>query len=498
MSAVPALFAALSMGFSSRSPGRPDQHPASRPRKQHANRIQRMGRNGARTCRGRAAADAAQGRHPRGEPRLRARRTTGSSSTRPSTTSATTSCASRITPSCAAPSRRASGPTASRRPGADPGRRHPAARAGSHPRLGGGARPLRDQRPADRGRPQPVPHLDAGLRRQAAAVEAAPPAARGGAARLPDPAARHRARPAGVPRLRVVGRDRPRAAVRGHARDRRRRVRARRRGDRRRSSREAGDAGRRRARWRSSALHRCPASTPSISGSGRALALGIGGGGDVVGALGAAIHCRALGVPSVVGGVTWERRPIDPQPGPARGWTRSPSRSGACRTAPCSPALTPAPRGAPISRRPAWPGTLERRRSSWRSTVGRPAIADGLAEAAAARRRRTSLLFVDVGGDVLGDGTEPGLASPLCDAVMLAAGALLAAARAPDRRRRLRSVLRRRADARGAARPPGPRRRRRRAARRARNRPGHGGRARRSRGRGPDRGQRPGDPLRTR
>ena len=32
---------------------------------------------------------------------------------------------------------------------------------------------------------------------------------------------------------------------------------------------------------------------------------------------------------------------------------------------------------------------------------------------------------MDVGGDVLGDGTEPGLASPLCDAVMLAAGALL-------------------------------------------------------------------------
>jgi hypothetical protein len=31
------------------------------------------------------------------------------------------------------------------------------------------------------------------------------------------------------------------------------------------------------------------------------------------------------------------------------------------------------------------------------------------------------LIGVDVGGDVLGDGTEAGLASPLCDAVMLAA-----------------------------------------------------------------------------
>jgi len=37
------------------------------------------------------------------------------------------------------------------------------------------------------------------------------------------------------------------------------------------------------------------------------------------------------------------------------------------------------------------------------------------------------VVMIDVGGDVLGDGTEPGLASPLCDAVMLAAGALLEA-----------------------------------------------------------------------
>jgi hypothetical protein len=36
------------------------------------------------------------------------------------------------------------------------------------------------------------------------------------------------------------------------------------------------------------------------------------------------------------------------------------------------------------------------------------------------------VVLVDVGGDALAHGGEPGLASPLCDAVMLAAGAILA------------------------------------------------------------------------
>ncbi|HEU4977338.1 MAG TPA: DUF1152 domain-containing protein, partial [Solirubrobacteraceae bacterium] len=44
--------------------------------------------------------------------------------------------------------------------------------------------------------------------------------------------------------------------------------------------------------------------------------LGIGGGGDVVGALAAAGIAAELGTPASVGGLTWERRPVDPLPGP--------------------------------------------------------------------------------------------------------------------------------------------------------------------------------------
>src|SRR4051794_12058346 len=51
----------------------------------------------------------------------------------------------------------------------------------------------------------------------------------------------------------------------------------------------------------------------------RPLVIGIGGGGDVVGALAVAEHCRLFhGANPIVGGVTWERTPIDPEPGPRR------------------------------------------------------------------------------------------------------------------------------------------------------------------------------------
>ena len=55
-----------------------------------------------------------------------------------------------------------------------------------------------------------------------------------------------------------------------------------------------------------------------LSAARRPLVLGIGGGGDVVGALATAEACRAHGARPVVGGVTWERRPIDPRPGPGQ------------------------------------------------------------------------------------------------------------------------------------------------------------------------------------
>jgi hypothetical protein len=190
-----------------------------------------------------------------------------------------------------------------------------------------------------------------------------------------------------------------------------------------------------------------PAAVPAaLREARRPLCLGIGGGGDVVGALATAEHCRIeYGARPVLGGVTWERRPIDPEPGPRRsaeieGARVLGSEAGAER------------RGADAGRRAsataATPILLASAHTRVRSsgvrfaesrmaellgeeTVlvdanhGPAAIAAGLGEAADALGCDL-VVFVDVGGDVLAHGDEPGLASPLCDSVLLAAAVHMA------------------------------------------------------------------------
>ncbi len=156
----------------------------------------------------------------------------------------------------------------------------------------------------------------------------------------------------------------------------------------------------------------------------RALAIGIGGGGDVVGALAVAECARALGGDAVLGGVTWERRPIDPLPG-ARSITELRDAEVLHPAAALATAETTGPGGFHFaeSRMAALTG-------AWVALIdpnpGPAAIADGIA-AVAERLECDLVVLVDVGGDVLAHGHEPGLSSPLCDAVMLAAAPLLRA-----------------------------------------------------------------------
>jgi hypothetical protein len=158
----------------------------------------------------------------------------------------------------------------------------------------------------------------------------------------------------------------------------------------------------------------------------RPLVIGIGGGGDVVGALATAELARRYDdADPVLGGMAWERRPIDPAPGP-----RSREEiEGAEELAPGILLAGPGTRvrGSGVrfaeSRMAEFLGaptvlvTLDR---------GPAAVAEGLREALAVLGC-DALVLIDVGGDVLATGQEPGLRSPLCDAMMLAAGARLAA-----------------------------------------------------------------------
>ncbi|MFL5861594.1 MAG: DUF1152 domain-containing protein [Solirubrobacteraceae bacterium] len=166
-----------------------------------------------------------------------------------------------------------------------------------------------------------------------------------------------------------------------------------------------------------------------LRASHRPLVIGMGGGGDVVGAMATAEAMRLYDdAQPLIGGLTWERRPIDPVPGPRQtdeitgGWEiahgillAGPSTGVRDRDVHFAEARMAAYLGRP---------------TVLVDINGGPAtVADGLNRALTALDRDL-LVFIDVGGDVLAQGDEPGLRSPLCDALMLAAaGRLLAAGR---------------------------------------------------------------------
>ncbi|MEA2193930.1 MAG: hypothetical protein QOG42_364 [Solirubrobacteraceae bacterium] len=156
----------------------------------------------------------------------------------------------------------------------------------------------------------------------------------------------------------------------------------------------------------------------AIAAAQRVLAVGIGGGGDVVGALVVAELAAAVGTPAVVGGLTWERRPVDPLPGPRRIAELSAADKLNDHAALAGPDTT-------------GPGGFRFAESHMARHLGEPVLlldpTDGPAAVAAALADAAAQLgcdlvvLADVGGDVLAHGDEPGLGSPLADAVCLAA-----------------------------------------------------------------------------
>ena len=159
-----------------------------------------------------------------------------------------------------------------------------------------------------------------------------------------------------------------------------------------------------------------------IRASSRALVIGVGGGGDVVGALAAARFLEFCGLEFVLGGLSWERSVYDPIPGPRKlsevrnvrvlhdyAWlANSTSQTD-------TGVIFAESRMAAVHGKEVLLVDIN---------GGVRGVVDGLE--VAMRELNTDLLVgLDVGGDSLAQGGEPGLRSPLADSIMLAAFAEL-------------------------------------------------------------------------
>jgi len=152
------------------------------------------------------------------------------------------------------------------------------------------------------------------------------------------------------------------------------------------------------------------------------LVIGIGGGGDVVGTLPTSSYLRRLGLRTTVGGLTWERYVIDPEPSPRR-------MEEITNIKPISPTV-----GLANPRTKTTKG-IRFTESVVAEVLGEETVLIDLSQGVQgvisglkqAMRELGADLFVgvDVGGDVLAEGTEEGLHSMLADSMMLAAIAKL-------------------------------------------------------------------------
>lgn len=150
----------------------------------------------------------------------------------------------------------------------------------------------------------------------------------------------------------------------------------------------------------------------------RVLAFGVGGGGDVVGAVPTARFLEMHGVEVMLGGLAWERPEIDPRPGP-RPFEEVTGIERVSATVGRVDGDTATGDGVTFA---------ETHVARWSDrevllldvTRGAGALAEGLGEACGALGI-DAVVGVDAGGDAVARGDEPGVRSPLADGLSLAA-----------------------------------------------------------------------------
>ena len=154
-----------------------------------------------------------------------------------------------------------------------------------------------------------------------------------------------------------------------------------------------------------------------VKESSYALVLGVGGGGDVVGTLPTSRYLRWLGIRTLVGGLTWERYVNDPEPGP-RKMEEIVELKRLSATVGLANARTRTTKGIRFTES-AVAEVLGEETVLVDLNRGVRGVIDGLNEAL--ERLEVDLFVgVDVGGDILAEGSEEGLHSMLADSMVLA------------------------------------------------------------------------------
>lgn len=155
-----------------------------------------------------------------------------------------------------------------------------------------------------------------------------------------------------------------------------------------------------------------------LKNSKKAIVLGIGGGGDIVGTLPTVNLLEINGTQCVLGGLSWERFTIDPDPGPrrleeARNVCEINKVVWRCN----KDSITRA--GARFAEA-GMAEVLGEETILVDISYGPAKVFEGITDAAE-KLGADLIVGIDVGGDVLGFGNEKGLMSPLADAIMTAA-----------------------------------------------------------------------------
>jgi hypothetical protein len=151
--------------------------------------------------------------------------------------------------------------------------------------------------------------------------------------------------------------------------------------------------------------------------SKRAILLGIGGGGDIVGTIPTAKLLENFGVENVMGGLSWERSVIDPVPGP-RNFHETLNARKINDTVWYTNQKTTTSTGVRFAE--SWIAEFYGRETLLVDiNCGAKEVVKGLLDAAD-KLDADLIVGSDVGGDAIAFGNEPGIMSPLADAIMTA------------------------------------------------------------------------------